>query len=157
FVKSASGGFATCVSSCTAGLHLAYLCRGIGQGDEVLVPAQTHVATAHAVAYTGATPVFVDCDPDTGNVSAASIAPKITPQTKAISVVHYLGLPVEMDPILDLARGRNLFVLEDAALSLGATYKGKHTGLIGDAGCFSFYPVKHITTSEGGMFLSKDE
>jgi perosamine synthetase len=155
FVKFVGGGAATSVSSCTAALHLSYIQQGIGEGDEVLVPAQTHVATAHAVSYTGATPVFVDCEADTGNVSAAKIAPKITPRTKAISVVHYLGLPVDMDPILDLARKHNLFVLEDAALSLGATYKGVHTGLIGDAGCFSFYPVKHITTSEGGMLLSR--
>ena len=157
FAKFVGGGAATSVSSCTAGLHLAYIQLGIGAGDEVLVPAQTHVATAHAVAYTGATPVFVDCDADTGNVSAARIAEKITPRTKAISVVHYLGLPVDMDPVMALAAKHKLFVLEDAALSLGGTYKGTHTGLIGDAGCFSFYPVKHITTSEGGMFLSRHE
>ena len=157
FVKFVGGGAATSVSSCTAGLHLAYIYLGIGAGDEVLVPAQTHVATAHAVAYTGATPVFVDCDPETGNVSAPRIAAKLTPRTKAISVVHYLGLPVDMDPVLAFAEKHKLFVLEDAALSLGATYRDVHTGLLGDAGCFSFYPVKHITTSEGGMFLSKHE
>jgi len=155
--SSFTGGYATSVSSCTTGLHLAYVHLGVGPGDEVIVPAQTHVATAHVVAHTGAKPVFVDCDPETGNVSAERIAKALTPRTKAISVVHYLGLPVDMAPIMDLARSRNLFVVEDAALSLGATYNGVHTGLIGDAGCFSFYPVKHITTAEGGMFLSRHE
>jgi perosamine synthetase len=157
FQKFVGGGYATSMSSCTTALHLAYVHLGIGPGDEVVVPAQTHVATAHAVAYTGATPVFVDCDPDTGNVSAARIAERLSPRTKAISVVHYLGLPVDMGPVLKLARSRNLFVVEDAALSLGATYDGTNTGLIGDVGCFSFYPVKHITTAEGGMFLTRHE
>lgn len=157
FQRFVGGGYATSVSSCTTGLHLAYVHLGIRPGDEVIVPAQTHVATAHAVAYTGATPVFVDCDPDTGNTSAARIAERLTPRTKAISVVHYLGLPVDMGPVMELARNRNLFVVEDAALSLGATYNGTHTGLIGDVGCFSFYPVKHVTTAEGGMFLTRHQ
>lgn len=155
FSKFAGGGHAIAVSSCTAALHLAYVYLDIGAGDEVIVPAQTHVATGHAVSYTGATPVFADCDPKTGNVSAETIRPHVTSRTKAISVVHYLGLPVDMDPIMELAKSRNLFVVEDAALSLGGTYKGVHTGLIGDVGCFSFYPVKHITTSEGGIFLTR--
>lgn len=157
FQKFVGGGYAISVSSCTAGLHLAYVHLGIGPGDEVIVPAQTHVATAHAVAHTGATPVFADCDAETGNVSAVQIAKRITPRTKAISVVHYLGLPVNMGPVMELARNHKLFVVEDAALSLGATYQGTHTGLVGDVGCFSFYPVKHITTAEGGMFLTKHE
>lgn len=155
FCRFVGGGHAIAVSNCTAALHLSYVHLGIGAGDEVIVPAQTHVATAHAVAYTGATPVFADCEPDTGNLSAATVAPCITPRTKAICVVHYLGLPVDMDPVMALARKHDLFVVEDAALSLGATYKGVHTGLVGDVGCFSFYPVKHITTSEGGMFLTR--
>lgn len=155
FCQFVGGGHAIAVGNCTAALHLSYVHLGIGLGDEVIVPAQTHVATAHAVAYTGATPVFADCELATGNISAASIRPLITPRTKAICVVHYLGLPVDMDPIVELAREHKLFVVEDAALSLGATYRGQHTGLIGDVGCFSFYPVKHITTSEGGMFLTK--
>jgi dTDP-4-amino-4,6-dideoxygalactose transaminase len=155
FASFVGGGTAIAVGNCTAALHLSYVHLGIGAGDEVIVPAQTHVATAHAVAYTGATPVFADCDAATGNVTADTIAPLITPRTKAICVVHYLGLPVDMDPIVKLANDNKLFLVEDAALSLGGTYKNVHTGLVGDVGCFSFYPVKHITTSEGGMFLTK--
>lgn len=146
---------ATSVSSCTAGLHLAYMHLGIGAGDEVIVPAQTHVATAHAVAITGARPVFVDCRADTGNIDPAKLAAALTPQTRAISVVHYLGLPVEMVPIMEMARARGLFVVEDCALAVGGSLDGVACGLIGDVGVFSFYPVKHLTTAEGGMVVSK--
>lgn len=143
------------VSSCTAALHLAYLQFGIGPGDEVIVPAQTHTATAHAVELVGARPVFVDCEPATGNLTAKGIAAAITPQTKAISVVHFVGIPCNMDEIMDLAEGHGLKVIEDCATALGTRYRGKHVGLFGDAGGFSFYPVKHITTGEGGMFVSR--
>ncbi|SBT09433.1 DegT/DnrJ/EryC1/StrS aminotransferase family protein [Candidatus Propionivibrio aalborgensis] len=149
------GGYAHTVASCTAGLHLAYVYLGIGPGDEVIVPAQTHVATAHSVEYTGARPVFVDVDATTGNIDIDGIEAAISPRTKAISVVHYLGLPVDMDRVNVLARKHDLFVVEDAALALGARYKGVHAGLIGDVGSFSFYPVKHITTAEGGMFTTR--
>lgn len=143
------------VSSCMAALHLAYLHFGIGPGDEVIVPAQTHTATAHAVEWVGARPVFVDCDPQTGNVTSDIIARAISPKTKAISVVHFLGIPCEMPKIVALARSYGLKVIEDCAIALGSRYEGKHVGLFGDAGCFSFYPVKHITTGEGGMFVSR--
>ena len=103
FVRYIGGGFATSVSNCTAGLHLAYFYLGIGPGDEVIVPAQTHVATAHAVEFIGATPVFVDCDPKTGNIAIDEIEAAITPRTRAICVVHYLGLPVDMDAINAIA------------------------------------------------------
>ena len=149
------GGQALSVASCTAGLHLAYVYLGIGPGDEVIVPAQTHVATAHAVEYTGAKPVFVDVVAGTGNIDIDQVAAAINPNTRAISVVHYLGLPVDMDRINELARKHDLFVVEDCALSIGGRYKGVHTGLLGDVGSFSFYPVKHITTAEGGIFLSR--
>lgn len=149
--------YATSLSSCTAGLHLAYMHLGIGPGDEVIVPAQTHVATAHAVEITGAKPVFVDCDSTTGNIDVTAIPQKITERTKAISVVHYLGLPVEMGSVVQLAQKRNLFVVEDCALALGSSLDGVACGLIGDVGVFSFYPVKHITTGEGGMLVSKHQ
>jgi perosamine synthetase len=155
FSRFIGGGFAHTVGSCTAGLHLAYVYLGIGPGDEVIVPAQTHVATAHSVEYTGAKPVFVDVDASTGNIDIDGIELAITPRTKAISVVHYLGLPVDMDKVNSLAKRHALFVVEDAALALGARYKGVHAGLIGDVGSFSFYPVKHITTAEGGMFTTR--
>ncbi len=143
------------LGSCTAGLHLAHVHFGIGVGDEVIVPALTHVATAHSVEYTGATPIFVDVEAETGNIDPEQVAAAITERTKAIVVVHYLGLPVDMDPIMALAKKHNLYVVEDSALSVGGYYKGVHTGLIGDIGSFSFYPVKHMTTAEGGMIISK--
>ena len=151
------GGGAQCVavSSCMAALHLAYLTLGIGPGDEVLVPAQTHVATVHAVEAVGARPVFVDCRPETGNIDPDRLESLVTERTRAIGLVHFIGIPCEMDAIMDVASRHNLRVVEDCALAVGAKYKGKHVGLIGDAGCFSFYPVKHITTGEGGMFVSR--
>ena len=149
--------FSTTVSSCTAGMHMFYFALGIGQGDEVIVPAQTHTATAHAVELSGAKPVFVDCEQSTGNIDFRKIERRITRKTKAICVVHFLGIPVEMDKIMKIAKKYKLFVLEDCALSLGAKFKNIHTGLIGDAGVFSFYPAKHITTGEGGMLITKNK
>ena len=145
---------AVALSSCTAGLHLAYFCRGIGPGDEVIVPAMTHVATAHAVELVGAKPVFVDAEPATGNLDPSLVEEAITPATKALSLVHYLGAPADMDALTAIAKKHDLFVVEDCALAIGARHKGVHVGLIGDIGLFSFYPVKHMTTLEGGMALS---
>jgi dTDP-4-amino-4,6-dideoxygalactose transaminase len=149
------GAHAVAVSSCMAALHLAYLQLGIGPGDEVIVPAQTHVATAHAVEAVGARPVFADCDPETGNIDAARLEALVTPRTRAIGLVHFLGIPCPMDEISAVARRHDLKVIEDCALALGARYRGRHVGLFGDAGCFSFYPAKHITTGEGGMLLTR--
>lgn len=149
------GGHAVTTSSCMASLHLAYLHFKIGPGDEVIVPAQTHTATVHAVECVGARPVFVDCDPKTGNLSASSIEAAVTPRTRAISVVHFVGIPCDMPAIMKVAEKHNLKVIEDCALALGARVGGRHVGLWGDAGCYSFYPVKHITTGEGGMFVSR--
>jgi perosamine synthetase len=147
--------FATSVSSCTAGLHLAYMHLGIGPGDEVIVPSQTHVATAHAVEVTGARPIFVDCDASSGNIDPQALETKITPRTRAVSVVHYLGLPVDMESIMKTARKHKLFVVEDCALAVGSSLDGVACGLLGDVGSFSFYPVKHMTTAEGGMVVSR--
>jgi len=141
------------VSSCTAGMHLFYFTLGIGKGDEVIIPAQTHVATAHAVELTGAKPIFVDSENLTGNINISEIEKKITKKTKAITVVHYLGNPVDMIKVKKLAKKFKLLLLEDCALAIGATINKKHVGLFGDAGFFSFYPVKHITTGEGGMII----
>jgi dTDP-4-amino-4,6-dideoxygalactose transaminase len=157
FAAFAGGGYATSVASCTAALHLCYFDLGIGAGDEVIVPAQTHVATAHAVELLGGKCVFVDVEPATGNIDPKAVAAAITPRTKAISVVHYLGLPVDMNAINAIASKRDLFVVEDCALAIGSRYRKVQCGLLGDAGCFSFYPVKHITTAEGGMVISKHE
>jgi len=149
--------YAVSVSSCMAALHLAYLHFGIGPGDEVILPAQTHAATAHAAEWVGATSVFVDCEPATGNVAAESIAAAITPRTKAVSVVHFLGIPCGMPEIVEVAREHDLVVIEDCALAVGARLDGTHVGLFGDVGCFSFYPVKHLTSAEGGMFVARHE
>ena len=154
FSKFTKSKFATTVSSCTAGMHLFYFCMGIGRGDEVIVPAQTHTATAHAVELAGAKPVFIDCDIKTGNIDCNQIVKKITKKTKAICVVHFLGMPVNMSKILKIVKTYKLLLIEDCALSLGAIYNKKHTGLSGDAGVFSFYPAKHITTGEGGMIIT---
>jgi perosamine synthetase len=146
---------AVCVSSCTAALHLLYFYLGLGLGDEVIVPAQTHTATAHSVELCNAKPVFVDAERGTGNIDIDQIEAAITSKTKALSVVHYLGMPVNMDRINEVAQKHKLFVVEDCALAIGSYFKGIHMGLHGDAGCFSFYPVKHLTTSEGGMVITK--
>ena len=144
------------VSSCTAGMHLIYFALGYGPGDEVIVPAQTHIATSHAVELTGAKPVFVDATKDTGNIDINLIEAAINTKTKAIAVVHYLGVPVDMVKVLKIAKKHNLFLLEDCALAPGAKLDGIHVGLHGDAGVFSFYPVKHLTTAEGGMIILRD-
>ena len=149
------GAHAVSLSSCMAGLHLACVHFGFGPGDEVLVSAQTHVATAHAVEVVGATPVFVDCDPETGNVTADGLRAAITERTKGIVLVHFVGIPAPMREIAELAAERDLKVIEDCALAVGSRLDGTHAGLFGDAGCFSFYPVKHITTAEGGMLITK--
>jgi len=143
------------VSSGMAALHLAYLHFGIMAGDEVIVPAMTHIATVHAVEWVGATPVFVDCDPATGNLTPESIAAAVTSRTKAISIVHFQGIPCDMPAIMKIAKQHDLKVIEDCALAVGARYEGRHAGLFGDAACFSFYPVKHITSGEGGMFATR--
>lgn len=157
FASYTKAPHAISLASCTAALHLAYFYLGLGEGDEVIVPAQTHVATAHAVEFTGAKPVFVDAEIETGNIDISLIEQSITSNTKAISLVHYLGMPVDMDAINEIARKHNLFVVEDSALAIGTYYKGKHAGLLGDVGCFSFYPVKHMTTAEGGMLITKHD
>lgn len=155
FKKFTKARNAISVSSCTAGMHLIYFTLGIGKGDEVIVPAQTHTATAHAVELTGAKPIFVDCDRNSGNIDQEKVIKKINKKTKAICVVHFLGIPVDLTKIMKIAKKKKIFVLEDCALSLGAKFKKTHTGLVGDAGVFSFYPVKHITTAEGGMIITK--
>ncbi len=155
FAEYTGAPHAVAVSSCTAALHLAYLALGLEPGEEVIMPAVSHVATAHAVVLGGGVPVFADVDPETGNVDLDEVESLIGPHTAAISVVHFLGLPVDMTRVCAIADRHGLFVVEDCALSLGATWKGTHVGLHGDAGAFSFYPIKHITTGEGGMLLTR--
>lgn len=157
FARFTGARQAVALSSCTAALHLAYFYLGIGSGDEVIVPAQTHVATAHAVELVGAKPVFIDSESQTGNMDIGLLEGLITTNTKAISVVHYLGMPVDMHRVMQIARQHGLFVVEDCALAIGTYLGGTHAGLFGDVGCFSFYPVKHITTAEGGMLITNND
>ena len=157
FRKLTKAKYTTTVNSCTSGMHLFYYSMGLKKGDEVIVPAQTHVATAHAIELTGAKPVFVDSNLEDGNVDIEKLEKRINKKTKAICIVHFLGFPVEMDKLKKIARKNNVLLLEDCALSLGAKYKKIHTGLWGDAGVFSFYPTKQITSGEGGMIITNNK
>lgn len=156
FVAMMGGGYAASTSSCMAALHLAWLDLGVGPGDEVIVPAMTHVATVHAVALTGATPVFVDCDAETGNMSLDAIKAAATDKTKGIGIVHFVGIACDMPAIMAFADNAGLPVVEDCAIAIGSRINGTHVGLFGHVGCYSFYPVKHITTGEGGMLVSNN-
>lgn len=140
----------------TSALHLALQALDVGPGDEVIVPTLTYIATANAVRYCGATPVFVDSEPSTMNIDPARVEARITPRTRGIIPVHLYGHPAEMQPILDIAARRGLFVLEDAAESHGALYQGVKTGALGTAATFSFFGNKIITTGEGGMITTSD-
>jgi perosamine synthetase len=148
--------YAIATSSGTTALHLALLSHGIGPGDEVIVPTLTFIATANAVTYTGARPVFLDSEITTWNIDPDKIEEAITPRTKAIIPVHLYGHPADMDRILNIAAKHGLVVIEDAAEAHGATYKGRKVGGIGDLGVFSFYGNKIITTGEGGMVVTND-
>jgi len=147
---------ARATTSCTTALHLALVAAGIGPGDEVIVPAFTFVATANAVEYLGAKPIFVDIDLSTFNIAPSQIEPAVTPRTKAILPVHLFGLCCEMKTVLEAAAKYHLRVIEDAACAIGGFYQGMHAGTMGDAGCLSFHPRKSITTGEGGMVLTND-
>ncbi len=147
---------AVTMSSCTTALHLSLMALDIGPGDEVIVPAETHVATAHAVEHCGARPIFADVERETGNIDPERVRAAITAKTRAIMPVHYLGLPCEMDALTDIAGAHGLAVIEDCALAIGASYDGRAPGSFGATGCFSFYPTKHMTTMEGGMLVTGD-
>ena len=159
FAERAGAKYGVCVSSCTAGLHLSLLVSGIGPGDTVAVPAMTHVATAHAVEFCGARPVFIDVESKTGNMcpDALAMAADTEPTLKGIEVVHYLGLPCDMDRITAIAADIGAVVIEDCALAVDAEFSGRKVGTMGLSGCFSFYPVKHMTTIEGWMVISDNE
>lgn len=144
------------MSSGTAALHAAMAALGLVPGDEVLVPGLSFAATANAVRYVGGTPVFVDCEKDGFNLCPEDAAQKITPRTKAIVPVHFAGQPVQLDAVHRLAHKHNLRVVEDAAHAFGAVYRGRPVGALSDMTMFSFHPVKHITTGEGGMITFTD-
>jgi perosamine synthetase len=146
--------YAVAVSSGTAALHCAMYALGIGSGDEVIVPCMTFVATANCVVYQGGTPVFADVDPDTLLVDPEQVEAKITPNTRAIIGVDYAGQPCDWDALREIAKRHNLYLVADGCHALGAEYKGRGVGSLADMTVFSFHPVKHITTGEGGMIVT---
>lgn len=147
---------AVAVSSGTAALHCAMYAIGIGPGDEVILPPMTFAATANAVLFQGGVPVFVDVDPDTLLLDPNQVEAKITRGTKAIVAVDYAGHPCDYDALRDIAQRHGLFLVADACHALGAEYKGREVGTLADLTVFSFHPVKHITTGEGGMITTDD-
>ncbi len=156
FARYKGAPYAVGVSSGTAAIHLALLSLGIGAGDEVIAPAMTFCSTIHSIVHTGAKPVLVDCIRSTFNIDPAQIEERITSRTKAILVVHMCGRCCEMDPVLNLAGRYGLRVIEDCAHAIEATHQGIPAGLMGDVGCFSFYPTKNIATGDGGMVITRD-
>lgn len=145
------------VTSCTTALHLSLAALGFGPGDEAIVPAFTWIATANVIEHLGGKVVFCDIDLNTFNLDVAALRSKITSRTKAILPVHLFGLAAEMDQINDVAKQHGLWVVEDAACGFGSRYHGKHVGVLGDTGCFSFHPRKAITTGEGGMITTDND
>jgi perosamine synthetase len=147
---------AVCVSSGTAGLHLALLTLGIGEGDEVIVPSFAFVAVANAVLQVRATPVFAEIDPITLNLDPASVERAVTPRTRALLVVHTFGVPAQMDALQAIAQLHNLALIEDACEAIGAQFQGRRVGSFGDLAVLGFYPNKQLTTGEGGGVLARD-
>lgn len=145
------------VNSGTSGLHMAIIAAGVEAGDEVITPSFSFIASANAVLYERAKPVFVDIDLQTGNIDPAQLEAAITLRTKAIMPVHAFGQPADMDPIREIARKHNLHIIEDACEAIGAEYKGRRAGTLGDVAVFAFYPNKQMTTGEGGMMVTNSE
>jgi len=146
------------VNSGTSALHLALICAGVNAGDEVITVPMTFIATSWAVSYCGATPVYVDVDPDTATMDAGQIEKKITRKTKAILPVHLYGQPADMEPLLDVSRRHGIPIVEDVAQAHGATYRGRKVGTMGQTGCFSFYPGKNLGAyGEAGAVVTDDD
>ena len=157
FAKFTGAKYAIGVSNATAALQLSLKSIGIGKGDEVLVPDLTFVASANAILSTGATPVIVDVSNEDLNISVKSIKKSLTNKTKAIMPVHFAGKACKIDEIKIIAKKNNLKIIEDCAHAIGSRLRKKHVGIFGDAGCFSFYPTKNITTLEGGMVITNSK
>jgi perosamine synthetase len=156
FAQYVGAKHATAVNSGTAALHLAMLALGIGPGDEVIVPTLTYVASVNAIAYVGATPVFVDSLRSTWQMDPEDVSRKLTNRTRAIMVVHLYGHVCDMDSLLGIARGHRLHLIEDCAEAFGSIYKNRHVGVFGDISAFSFFGNKTITTGEGGMVVTNE-
>ena len=157
FAKYVGAKYGIATNSGTSALHVAILAAGIGEGDEVITTPFTFAATGNSILYTGAKPVFVDIDPETFTIDPAKIEEAITDKTKAIMPVQLYGQSADMDAIMKIAKEHDLIVIEDAAQAHGAEYNGVKVGNLGDMACFSFYPTKNMTTSEGGMITTNNE
>ncbi len=148
---------AVAVSNCTTGLHLAMIVAGIKAGDEVICPSMSYIATANSIMYVGATPVFAEVHPETYNLDVSDVERRITSKTKAVLLVHQIGMPADIDAFADLCKKHNLILIEDAACAAGSSYKGKKIGSHSDLVCFSFHPRKVISTGDGGMVTTNNE
>ena len=149
--------YAVALSNCTTALHLAMIVSGVKEGDEVICPSMSYIATANAITYVGAKPVFAEVIPETYNIDVEHVEKLITPKTKAILIVHQIGLPADIDPFKKLCEKHNLKLIEDAACAAGSSYKGGKIGSHSDLVCFSFHPRKVITTGDGGMIATNNE
>ena len=156
FARRVGVTHAASVCNGTVALHLAMLSLGIAAGDEVIVPTLTYIASANAVSYTGATPVFADSTPGTWQIDPSDVERKITGRTKAVMAVHLYGQPCDMDALQAICRRHRLFLIEDCAEAIGSIYKNRHVGSFGDVATFSFFGNKTMTTGEGGMVVSSD-
>ncbi len=157
FAKYTGAKYAVAVSNCTTGLHLAMIVAGVKAGDEVICPSMSYIATANSIKYVGATPVFAEVNPVTYNIDVADAERKITAKTKAILVVHQIGMPLDIDAFKALCDKHNLKLIEDAACAAGSAYKGGKIGSHSELVCFSFHPRKVISTGDGGMVTTNNE
>jgi perosamine synthetase len=157
FANYTGAKYAVALSNCTTALHLAMIVAGIGEGDEVICPSMSYIATANCIMYVGAEPVFAEVDPTTYNIDPADVVKKITSRTKAILIVHQIGMPADIDAFRAICDAHHLTLIEDAACAAGSSYKGKKIGAHSDLVCFSFHPRKVITTGDGGMITTGNE
>ncbi|OFW61091.1 MAG: aminotransferase DegT [Actinobacteria bacterium RBG_19FT_COMBO_36_27] len=157
FADYVGSKYAIAVSNCTNALHLAMITSGLKQGDEVICPSLSFIATANSIMYAGAKPVFAEVDPETYNIDPASVESLISDKTKAILIVHQMGMPADIDAFKKMCGKYNLKLIEDAACALGSSYKGQKIGSHSELVCFSFHPRKTITTGEGGMITTGNE
>lgn len=157
FTKYTGAKYAVAVSNCTTALHLSMIVAGIGAGDEVICPSMSYIATANSITYVGATPVFAEVIPSTYNLDPVDTEKKITPKTKAILLVHQLGMPADISAFTALAKKYNLHLIEDAACAIGSAYQGAKIGSHSELVCFSFHPRKVISTGDGGMITTNNE
>lgn len=157
FAAYVGSKYAVAVSNCTTALHLAMIVAGVGEGDEVICPSMSYIATANCIKYVNAKPVFAEVNPVTYNIDAADVRKKITSKTKAILIVHQIGMPADIDAFRAICDEHNLILIEDAACAAGSGYKGKKIGSHSDLVCFSFHPRKVITTGDGGMVTTSNE